>query len=125
MIPAAAELAEVIAAAAPSVTVYDHVPVTPVAPSIWVAWADFVNFEKGGTLAGHRPADLAVTFCVGLADGRSAQVAMGELIYGTVPAALEEHEPTTYRHLVLKNISNTRVTEDRHLLTDLNLQILY
>lgn len=123
MIPVAGELVDVIAAVVPTgVAVSDYIPASPSTPSVWVGWPEFVDFTTG-TLRGHKLFDIPITFCVGLGDGRTAQQAMGELLYGEIPIALQEHETSSWHSLQLLSVSNTRVIDNR-LLTDLNIQLL-
>lgn len=122
MIPCAAELAAVIRDATSGITVYDHIPVTPSTPSIYVGWPEYVDLTNG-TLGGQVPFDLPITFCVGLADARAAQEGMGRLIYGDVPNALERHRTDAWHSLQLVSVSNTR-PDDNRLLTDLNVTLM-
>ena len=117
------ELANAVKTVAPAgVSVLDHLPRTPPTPSVCIGWPEFIDLQAG-TLAGQRPVELAVVGVVGLADPRSAQVALDDFFYSAVPRALQDYESELWQYLQAINISNTRVIEDR-LCTDLNITLL-
>lgn len=103
-----AELAQALADVAAKA--YADVPASPIAPYVIVGWPNLLDWQNGGTLAGHSRVTLTLDVATPLADIDSGQRQMSTLLLA-VRNALQSATYTTCRGVLVERATNVRPVE--------------